>query len=49
MSYFRIKLNEIKLKTYLDAYRVRGLYHRTGYLLEHFMEELQLSGELIEY
>lgn len=42
-------LDEIKLKIYLDAYKVQGLYQKTGYLLEHFMEELQLSREFIEY
>ena len=35
-------LDEIKLKIYLDAYKVRGLYQKQN-LLEHFMEELQLS------
>jgi len=42
-------LNESKLKTYLDSYGVQVLYQKTGFLLENFMEEFQLSKSFIEY
>ena len=42
-------LDEVKLKTYLDAYRVQALYQRAGYLLDYFREEMQLSQEFIEH
>ena len=36
-------LNEEKLFNYLDEYDKRLLYQRTGYILEHFKDELKLS------
>ncbi|MDD4694287.1 MAG: type IV toxin-antitoxin system AbiEi family antitoxin [Firmicutes bacterium] len=42
-------LDEEKLKVYLDAYGTQVLYQKTGFLLEHFMQELQLSQAFIEY
>ncbi|NMA93013.1 MAG: transcriptional regulator [Firmicutes bacterium] len=42
-------LDEVKLRAYLDAYRVQALYQRAGYLLDYFREEMRLSQEFIEY
>ncbi len=42
-------LDESKLKSYLDGYDMQALYQKTGYLLEHYMKEMQLSDEFIKY
>ena len=42
-------LDENKLKSYLDAYNLQALYQKTGYLLEHYKKEVQLSDEFIKY
>ena len=42
-------LDEENLKVYLDAYGTQVLYQKTGFLLEHFMQELQLSQVFIDY
>jgi predicted transcriptional regulator of viral defense system len=42
-------LEESKLKIYLDAYGVQALYQKAGFLLEKFVEQLQLSQEFVEY
>ena len=42
-------LDEVKLRTYLDAYGVQALYQRAGYLLDFFRDEMKLSHEFIEY
>lgn len=42
-------LNEDKLAAYLDGYNIQSLYQKTGFLLEHYMHEFQLSKSFIEY
>lgn len=42
-------LNEEKLLVYLDLYNIQVLYQKTGFLLEHYMNEMQLSKGFIEY
>lgn len=42
-------LDETKLKRYLDIYNIQGLYQKTGYLLEHYQKEMQLSNKFVEY
>lgn len=42
-------LNEEKLIKYLDQYNIKGLYQKTGFLLEHYMTEMQLSNDFIDY
>jgi len=42
-------LDENKLKKYLDIYNTQSLYQKTGYILNYYREELQLSKEFIEY
>jgi len=38
-------LDESKLRVYLDAYDTQALYQKTGFLLEHYREEVLLSQE----
>lgn len=42
-------LDETKLKAYLEGYDMQVLYQKTGYLLEHYKKEMQLSDEFIRY
>ena len=42
-------LNEDKLKLYLDGYNLQFLYQKTGFLLNHYKKELQISDSFIEY
>lgn len=42
-------LDEKKLKRYLDIYNTQGLYQKTGFLLDHYRNEIQLSKEFLEY
>ena len=42
-------LNEEKLKQYLEEYDIQSLYQKTGYLLSHFKNEMQLSDAFISW
>lgn len=42
-------LDETKLIRYLEAYSNQGLYQKVGYLLQHYMNEMQLSNQFIEF
>ncbi|HEY5561988.1 MAG TPA: type IV toxin-antitoxin system AbiEi family antitoxin [Clostridiaceae bacterium] len=42
-------LNEEKLIVYLDSYNIQALYQKTGFLLEYYMHEKQLSKAFIDY
>lgn len=42
-------LDECKLKAYLEGYNLQALYQKTGYLLEHYKKEMQLSDVFIQY
>jgi predicted transcriptional regulator of viral defense system len=42
-------IDEVKLKTYLDFYKIKALYQKAGHLLENFDIWMQLNKEVIEY
>lgn len=42
-------LDEKKLITFLDAYQIQFLYQKTGFILEHYKNQLQLSDNFIDY
>lgn len=42
-------LDEVKLKEYLDSYGIKALYQKTGYLLDYFKRNMQLSNEFIRF
>ena len=42
-------LNTEKLMAYLDAYNIQALYQKTGFILEHYMSEMQLPQAFINY
>ncbi len=42
-------LDEKKLRRYLDIFNTQGLYQKTGFLLDHYHKEMQLSKEFLEY
>jgi predicted transcriptional regulator of viral defense system len=42
-------LNEEKLIAYLDSYDIQALYQKTGFLLEQYIHEIQLSQSFIDY
>lgn len=42
-------LDEEKLKAYLNAYDIQALYQKTGFILEQYMNEMQISSEFLEY
>lgn len=42
-------LDEKKLRQYLEGYGIQGLYQKTGFLLQNFMQEMQLSEAFIQY
>ena len=42
-------LDESKLKFYLGVYDIQVLYQKTGYLLSHYKERMQLSVDFFEY
>lgn len=42
-------LDEEKLKVYLDAYDIQAHYQKTGFILEHYMNEMQISSGFLEY
>lgn len=41
-------LDEIKLLKYLGAYRNKSLYQRTGYILQHYKNEMQISAAFLK-
>jgi predicted transcriptional regulator of viral defense system len=43
------RIDEQKLKTYLDDFRKPALYQRAGFILEYFQKELKLSDVFFEY
>lgn len=42
-------LVENKLRKYLADYALQALYQKTGFILEHYMQDMQLSEEFIDY
>ena len=42
-------LNEDKLKKYLLCYDIQVLYQKVGFILEHYMHDMQLSQGFIDY
>ncbi|MCF8009211.1 MAG: transcriptional regulator [Halanaerobiales bacterium] len=42
-------LDESKLKSYLELYDIQVLYQKTGYLLSHYKEKMQLSNDFFKY
>lgn len=42
-------LDENQLTVFLDAYNMQFLYQKTGFLLEHYNNELQISDQFIQY
>lgn len=42
-------INEKKLKLYLDKYDIQFLYQKTGYILESYKEELNISDDFFCY
>jgi predicted transcriptional regulator of viral defense system len=42
-------LNENELIKYLDAFNLQFLYQKTGFLLEHYKNQFQLSDNFISY
>ena len=42
-------LSENELIKYLDAYNLQFLYQKTGFLMEHYKDQFQLSDEFISY
>jgi len=42
-------LDENKLKEYLEEYDLQALYQKAGYILQHYMNDMQLSEDFIEY
>ena len=42
-------LDDQKLLKYLDAYNIQALYQKAGYILEHFKDDMQLSGSFFNY
>jgi predicted transcriptional regulator of viral defense system len=38
-----------KLQAYLQLYNIQMLYQKTGYILEHFKESLQLTDDFFEF
>lgn len=42
-------LDENKLEKYLEGYDIQGLYQKTGFLLQNFMQVMQLSETFILY
>jgi predicted transcriptional regulator of viral defense system len=42
-------VDEKKLISFLDAYHIQFLYQKTGFILEHYQNQLQLSDEFIAY
>lgn len=42
-------LDAEKLKAYLEAYDIQTLYQKTGFLLQYYMEEMQLPKTFIDY
>jgi len=42
-------LDERKLKSYLEAYKIQSLYQKTGFLLELYSKEMQLSQDFFDY
>lgn len=44
-----IHLDEKQLIEYLDAYDMQFLYQKTGFILEHYKNELKISDKFIDY
>ncbi len=42
-------LDEKQLIAYLEAYDMQFLYQKTGFILEHYKKDLQISDEFIDY
>lgn len=42
-------LNEEKLKSYLEAYDTQALYQKTGYILSHYKDGMQLTEAFIKF
>ncbi|NMB97505.1 MAG: hypothetical protein GYA02_12995 [Clostridiaceae bacterium] len=42
-------LDENQLIKYLSAYDMQFLYQKTGFILEHYKDQLHLSEEFIDY
>ena len=42
-------VDEKKLISFLDAYHIQFLYQKTGFILEHYQNQLQLSDDFIDY
>lgn len=42
-------LDAEKLKTYLDGYNVQAVYQKAGFILEHYMHQMQLPESFIGY
>lgn len=42
-------LDENKLKAYLEVYGIQSLYQKTGFILRHFKDDMQLSQTFINY
>ena len=44
-----VYLDEKQLITYLDTYDMQFLYQKTGFILEHYKSDLQISSKFIDY
>lgn len=42
-------LDENKLKKYLEKYNIQALYQKTGFILQNYMQEMQISKSFIDY
>lgn len=42
-------LDEEKLKLYLSGYGIQALYQKTGFVLERYMKEIQISQQFIDF
>lgn len=42
-------LNAEKLKDYLDAYNIQALYQKTGFILEHYMNQMRVPQTFVDY
>jgi predicted transcriptional regulator of viral defense system len=42
-------LDEKNMVEYLDAYGIQYLYQKTGYILEHYKDQIQVSDEFLDH
>jgi predicted transcriptional regulator of viral defense system len=42
-------LDEVQIKTFLNVYNLQFLYQKTGFILEHYKKQLQISDRFIDY